>query len=48
MTGNSIVDHQDGCPSLEANPLMKKTSMANLQEWKLEQCLIFYKSKACP
>jgi len=33
----SIANHQDGFPSLEANPLMKETYMANLQEWKLEQ-----------
>jgi len=36
------------CLSLGRNPLMKETSMAKLQRWKLEQYLKFYKYKACP
>jgi len=44
----SIVDHQGACPSLEENPLMKETAIPNLQEWKLEQHLNFYKYRAYP
>jgi len=36
------------CPSLGRNQLMKETSMAKLQRWKLEQHSNLYKYKACP
>jgi len=42
-----MVDHQDDCPSFEANPIMKETSMADLLGMELEQHPKFYKYKAC-
>jgi len=42
-----MVDHQDYCPSLEENPLMSETSMANLPRMKLEQHKEFHTHRTC-
>jgi len=40
---SSVAGHQDDCPSLGVNPLVKETSMDDLLGLELEQHLKFYK-----